>query len=304
LNPLAVELGAFKATLNPGDRKSWLDGATRIVEIAEQRRHARSGPTQKYGPEELALFDIHVLLELDSLSSEISKIEARGTRRALALCVSAILTKVSRRAGDSSYYRGQKRIAGGFTSELFARKVEELSGRADEYAALLPKPAHSARVFESDARKLDEIRDASIDLAVTSPPYPGVFDYLDHHADRMRWLGLSPRGLKRSEIGARRVLEPLGYEAGVEHWRRELAATLRELSKKLKPGGAVAMVLADSVIAGSATYADDIVSQVASRSGFELELVLSQRRPHFHRPTAQAFRGRPRHEHLFLLRRA
>ena len=36
-------------------------------------------------------------------------------------------------------------------------------------------------------------------LVVSSPPYPGVYDYYEHHASRLRWLRMDGRELQRGE---------------------------------------------------------------------------------------------------------
>jgi hypothetical protein len=67
-------------------------------------------------------------------------------------------------------------------------------------------------------------------------------------------------------------------------------------------GGAVVLLLADSVVAGAPVYAVDLVRAAAPRAGLSVHAVASQARPHFHGPTARAFARRPRAEHAILLR--
>jgi hypothetical protein len=221
----------------------------------------------------------------------------------LDLVLSAILTKVSRREGDSSDRRVDKRIAAGFCARALVRKTEELAARLAEVAAAMAAPG-PALVFEGDARRLEGIRDGSIALVVSSPPYPGNYDYLDHHAARLRWLRLSPERFDREEIGARRRLEALGAAAGAARWRDEIGAALAAMRRALAPEGAAVLLLADSVVAGAALYAVDLVRAAATGAGLAVAAVASQARPHFHGPSARAFARRPRAEHAIVLRRA
>jgi DNA modification methylase len=145
------------------------------------------------------------------------------------------------------------------------------------------------------------VRDGSIALAVTSPPYPGNYDYLAHHAARLRWLRLPPDRFDRAEVGARRRLDPLGAAEGAARWRDEIGAALRALRRVLRGDGAAVLLLADSVVAGAPVYAADLVRAVAPGVGLELRAVASQARPHFHAATARAFAQRPRAEHAILL---
>ena len=103
--------------------------------------------------------------------------------------LSSLLTKVSRRASDTSDQALPRRIAAGYPARLFVRKTEELTQRLAEVAGQLAL-APPASVEGGDARVLRGIEPGTVDLAVTSPPYPGVYDYLAHHEARIRWLRL------------------------------------------------------------------------------------------------------------------
>ena len=145
------------------------------------------------------------------------------------------------------------------------------------------------------------MRDGSVALVVSSPPYPGNYDYLAHHAARLRWLRLPVDRFDHSEVGARRRLDPLGADGGAARWRDEIGAVLRALRRVLHEDGAAVLLLADSVVAGAPVYAADLVRAVAPGAGLALRAVASQARPHFHAPTARAFARRPRAEHAILL---
>ncbi len=261
---------------------------------------ARAGATRRYGPEDVALFAPHVLLEMDGLRAGIDRVADAEARGALELVLSAILTKVSQQESDTTGREAPKRIAAGYPSRLLVRKTEELAARLAEVAPALAGPG-AAVVFEGDARRLDGVRERSIGLAVTSPPYPGNYDYLAHHAARLRWLRLPPDRFDKAEIGARRYLDPLGAAAGAGRWRDELGAVLQALGRALVDGGAAVLLLADSVVAGAPVYAVDLARAVAPGAGFTVRAVASQARPHFHGPTARVFARRPRAEHAILL---
>jgi hypothetical protein len=76
---------------------------------------------------------------------------------------------------------------------------------------------------------------------------------------------------------------------------------LRELRKIAAPGARFALVSADSMLAGEPYLADEMLESCAERAGLTLLARGSQRRPHFHRQSAQAFGTRPRFEHLVIL---
>ncbi|HVY45589.1 MAG TPA: hypothetical protein VHB21_06900, partial [Minicystis sp.] len=190
----------------------------------------------------------------------------------------------------------------GYPARLFVKKTEELARRLAEVApALLAAPPLDVRL--GDARALAGVAAGSVALVVTSPPYPGNYDYLAHHAARLRWLGLDAQPLERAEIGARRNLEPLGLLDARRVFEADLAASLAAAARALRPSGRAALLVADSVVAGRALYALDVVTAAARRAALSVVATASQPRPHFHAASRHAFAGRPRAEHVVLLAR-
>lgn len=304
-NPLAVRLARLKVTpTSEAQRAALIEAARAVAAHADERRKAKAGPTKRYGPADVAMFQAHVLLELDGLRAGLDKLADAPLREALELVLSSILTKMSRRESDTSGRDVERRLAAGYPARLFVKKTEELCARLAEIAAPLGERVGSkapARVMEGDARELAGVPDGSVALAVTSPPYPGNYDYLEHHAARLRWLRMPPGRFDRAEIGARRHLDPLGAREGAARWRDEIHAVLQALRGKLEGGGAVVLLIADSVVASSPVYAVDLLRAVAPEAGLAVRAVASQARPHFHAATARAFARRPRGEHAVLL---
>jgi hypothetical protein len=302
-NPLAVELATLKSRgSTPEFETGLLNAAAEVASHANERRLAKLGPTRRYGAADRAVYDPHVLLELDGLSDGIAKINAADVRRALLLVLSAALTKVSKRQGDTAPRTLPKRLAGGFTIRFFETKAKDLVARLHDFSSLLPASAPPPKCAVGDARDLSLVEPASIDLILSSPPYPGVYDYFDHHELRLRWLGLDERRFEAAEIGARRRLSGIGFQAAVERWEGEFGACLDAFREVLAPQGSITLVIADSVLGGRALYADEALRVLADEHGLVLACLASQERPYFHEPTRAAFRASPRREHVLVLR--
>ena len=218
--------------------------------------------------------------------------------------LSALLTKVSQRGGDSSERASEKRIAPGFPSRFFSKKTSELCDRLRQYRESLPPIAPPASCTLADARKLPGLALRSVELVVSSPPYPGVYDYVAHHDDRLRWLGLSAREFEQLEIGSRRELGQIAFGPALSRWERDLEATLAALERALSATGSIVLLIADSTLADRALYAERVVEKVAPRAKLELVARASQPRPHFHGASRTAFAGKPRREHPLLLARS
>jgi SAM-dependent methyltransferase len=312
LNPLAVMLARAKTYAHSeAQREALLESARAVAAFAEARRKAKAGATKRLPAEDVALFAPHVLLELDSIRAGIAKEAKPAAAVELGLVLSSILVKLSQKRGDTSEEVEKKRLAAGYATRLFVLRTEELARRFGEFTALLADSRVRARVFLDDATVLKKVAPASVDAIVTSPPYAGTYDYVAHHALRMRWLGLDARGFAGGELGARRSYERLAPLAALEAWRRELGKLFASFARVVKPGGNVVLLLADSATARGprgeapiALRADALVAEVARREGhFAPVARASQARPHFHGPTAEAFRGQARAEHAILLRR-
>lgn len=304
LNPLALELCWLKTLAPPADFLEALESAARgAVEYAEERRLAKAGPLTSYPQATRRAFPIHVLLELDSLRQAVQAVSDTRVRRALLLVFSSLLTKVSNQESDTSKKLVAPRLRSGFTIDHFGKKVRELTEQILEYERTLPANAPKPKLYERDARQLSVLPDASVDLVVTSPPYPGVFDYLEHHRLRLKFLELDGKTFRTREIGARRNYEALDFAAARARWRSEFVPCLREMGRVLRPGGHAALIVADSAVSGQALRADRLIAEWTTGTPLKLVMTASQERPNFHRQSREAYRSQGRSEHLLLLAR-
>src|SRR5262249_19624752 len=141
---------------------------------------------------------------------------------------------------------------------------------------------------------------------ISSPPYAATYDYAAQHALRLRWLGLDARAFERGELGARRNYVGRDPRPAMRAWEDELGRFFRAAARGPSPGAHAALVMADSAVgpprAPVAIRADEIAAKVARERGFAPIARASQRRPHFHGPTASAFTRAPRAEHALLFR--
>ncbi len=302
LNPLAVRLARAKTAPRDEDaRKTLISAASRVRAIADERRKTRAGATKRYDQEDAAMFDPHVLLELDSLRAGSFAETDPNLRADLLLVLSAILVKVSRRRSDTATRTEQKRIAAGYTAKLFLRKAEELARRSAAFEALLPSPRPRARVRDDDATKLSTLKAACADVIVTSPPYAATYDYLTHHAMRLRWLGLDSKALEDRELGPRRRYNAMSGPEAETAWVDELSHFFAAAARVVRPKGAVVVLIADSESNGHALRGEVLAAVAAHSAGLRPLARASQQRPHFH--DQRAFATAPRREHALYFQR-
>lgn len=302
-NPLAVALARLKTEgIDAAQHDLFLGAVEAIAEQAEARRCAKAGPSRRYSQYYRDAFDPHVLLELDGLMLGIEQACPPSLKLVMKLVISSMLNKVSRRRSDTSRAEVQRRIAGGFVVRFFVKKARELLSRLDDFERQLPARAPSCKVVLGDARALP-LEASTVACIVTSPPYPGIYDYVEHHRLRLDWLKLDTRHLEQHEIGAHRHFARNAPPDAEAEWATQLGACLDQMARVLRSSGTAAILIADSAVAGKAWYAEPAVRRLAPRHGLGVVAGASQGRQHFHAPTKDAFRAHPRREHLILLRR-
>ena len=303
VNPLAIELAMTKTSpLSPEGAEELVKTAWEISAFADERRKAKAGPMHRLPPEDMALFDPHVALELDSIRTKIERIKSAKIRMPLFLSLSAIVVKISKKESDTSEKQAVRRIAAGYTAKLFGKKVEELARRREEFTKMLPDPKPRCVVHNDDATKLAKMKPKSVDAVVTSPPYAATYDYVAQHAMRLRWLGLSAESFASQEMGSRRAYASMQGPVALDKAIKETRKYLSAMSRVLKPGGHAVLVVGDSAVKKFALRADFIVSEATKGTPLKYVAHATQARKHFHAATASAFESAPRAEHAIVLR--
>jgi len=305
LNPLAVRLARCKTRpRDPVELENLVAQARVCAASADDRRKAKAGASRRFPPEDMEAFEPHVLLELDSLRAKLEMLRNDPAQHDLMLVLSAILVKLSKKRGDTSVGIAGRRTAPGFASKIFVQKTEELARSLAAFRALLPTPTPRGAFVEQDnATELRRLPPGLMDAIITSPPYAATYDYISHHAMRLRWLDLNASALAHGEMGARSTYQRIPPGEASVAWSRELAKFFNAAAKVLPKGGPLVLLMADSAVGNVALRADEIVASTARECGFFPAARASQFRPHFHGPTMAAFRTRPRAEHAILLRK-
>ncbi|MCB9663503.1 MAG: hypothetical protein H6732_05305 [Alphaproteobacteria bacterium] len=211
--------------------------------LTEQARQARDLPS----PDVLAVvgdwYAPEVLRELASLRRGIEEATVDEEVRILLLGVlSSLLIKVSWQVSDTSARREPHVRPPGTTAILFHKKARELARRLEALEEDIPEGTPPARVVNRDART--PLPDGSVDLVLTSPPYPAVYDYLPMQALREAWLGV--RSDAGAEIGARRDFRR--PESAYARWVRSTDDWIAAVARALAPGGHLAIVVGDGLI--------------------------------------------------------
>src|SRR5262249_3565888 len=135
-----------------------------------------------------------------------------------------------------------KRIARGIPSRMLSDRAEELARGLAALERRAPPGTPPPRIELGDARALGSIGDEGASLGLSSPPYPGTYDYAAHHDVRFAWLGMGARGFRKVQLGAHAT------EAGV--WRADQRRFMAEIARVLRPGGRALLMVGDGVLDG------------------------------------------------------
>ena len=181
-----------------------------------------------------ALYRPHTLAEMLHLWAVIQELE--GVERLVAeMLLSACCVKFSTLACDSQA-RVQEKAPHpkGAVFRWWADRTKALIIALEEEAKQSPRVPTTLR--EGDMLSLVDLS-GTADLILTSPPYPGTYDYAEHHHLRALWLELPMEEFYDREIGARRQ--------SIEEWEEQGLHMLAGLEQLLAAEGRIYLVIGD-----------------------------------------------------------
>jgi len=266
-------------------RDTWFE--TFILEEIGAIRHAIARLPRVLGRSEIENVQDYVDFFRVSLSSIV-----RDVSNADNNCTRTVVRK-----------RLHKRIVRDMALRLFGRVCGVNIQRMREFAALCPRDVSVRIPNDGDARCIP-LEDASVDAAVTSPPYINAVDYPRTHQLEMYLLDLTLPGqpladAKRAHIGTEvvraadyRALHRYGLpelDAQVERFyaidqRRayivhqyfvDMERNFREVKRALRPGRHYVVVVGNNIIRGEEVPTHRYLMGVAERAGLELDTYFS-----------------------------
>lgn len=145
--------------------------------------------------------------------------------------------------------------------DLIVRKSRSLLSkmRPGDFETLHQCAPH-ALLMTGSSDHTPEIADASIDLAVTSPPF---LDVVNYQADN--WLRCWFNGIDEQEVAIWQFKKP-------ENWQAAMTRTFKELRRVLKPGGYVAFEVGE--VRNGKVLLESLVVPAAAAAGLEPLLIL------------------------------
>lgn len=299
INPLALEIAWARTRLwRPERIEGWQASALAALEAARSERGKTRLPDRLYRTEK-DWYDTPALIELWALRLAIKATEDETFRRLSRVCLSTLIVKASRQVSDSvpRLDRNHSYIPKGRALQWFERRVTEIASQLAEFGAGVPAAARSKPSLRSaDARTPEPNLEGRVAAVITSPPYPGVYDYVDHQRRRYALLGLDADFAERHEIGRRKAVQERGWMSASWRFRDDLATAMGAWRKALLPGGRVWLVIGDGQHRDGAIRVLPLVEGAAQSAEMSVVATVSQPRPVF--GTAAADTTATRNEYI------
>lgn len=256
-------------------------------------------------------FRPHVLSELATIKKHVWSIKDRDHQDFFKVCFSSIIRRVSNSDNDSlipEVTSFQKKLdeQGKNSYDAIARFENTVKNRmmdAETFWRLSTEVAAKyrrtpkAHIVGKDAREIS-LEDSSIDMAVTSPPYASAVHYVSVHKLEMHWLDLlkDHAALDTKIVGSARayvedygpweprtsipaltsVLEELVSREKksayiVYNYFDQMRRNINEVNRVLKKNGRYCIVIGENTFRRVRIPTYQILEDIATRSGFELE---------------------------------
>ena len=237
---------------------------------------------------ELAI--IKTIIKSASISSKLQKI--------LLLAFSSIIVPASNQESETRYAAIEKNIPPKQSFIMFRNKVIDMIKRMKEFN--LKASDEEVKVYQMDARCLDFLEDNSVDLIITSPPYPNTYDYYLYHKLRMFWLDYNVREVQDNEIGSRN--KHSSKKQGIKSYIADMEKCFLHFQRILKPGKYFVIVVGDSIIQGEVLKGNQVIDKIANITGFKVKEGMNYSLSFSSKYFNPAFRNKTKEEHIILLK--
>lgn len=172
----------------------------------------------------------------------------------LNLIFSSIINIASNQDSDTRYASIEKPYLN--KKYIFDKFNEKLYNAINIYKNINIQSTKDFKVFLYNSKKLTQkIKEDSVSLILTSPPYPNTYDYYLYHKHRMCWLNYDFKFSMKNEIGSRREYSSLKLPK--EKFNKDLLEILIQSNYTLKNGGFVVLIMGDGKISGKIYNAKD-----------------------------------------------
>ena len=239
INPLSVLLAKVKTT--------HIDKSTLDDEIERIERNYKPMKVKDFGfvPIGVKNVDHWFLAEtqdsLRGLLYLINKIQDKDVKDFMTICMCASIRTVSRATSQQGRLFLDVVTAKPDCLETFVKKAR----KAAERVSSLPKPKATLDIAIHSAE--DPISGIQADLTILHPPYFNAYKYSSVNSLELAWLGIDQAIVRNKEV---REFFKIGKAEKVDFYLDDMAKVLDVVSRSMKPGGLMGMMIGDTIIKG------------------------------------------------------
>lgn len=181
------------------------------------------------------------------------------------LALSRIILRISNQKSETQYVSEKKKVSVKTCLQGYLESLRTVMKRLDIAASELQYADVDFVIGDSRGDIQGHIGESSVDLIVTSPPYPNATDYHLYHRFRLFWLGYDPRLLGQIEIGSH--LRHQRNNSGFEEYHDDMARVLEGCAHVLAPGRFAVFVAGDALFKGKHFSTATAIRDVAQEAG-------------------------------------
>jgi tRNA G10 N-methylase Trm11 len=309
VHPLSKVIGEAKTiTLTVEEDFNVVSFANELLLISEQKvkfpEIIAPASSEKYIPPIPNItkwFHENAISELAYLRFRIDSLRFDAVKSLALVALSKSILKASFQDEETRYARRPREVTPGTVIKLFATNLQSTLKKVRALGPLLQFRRAEFRTLDLRNAVLGrDLESNSVDLVVTSPPYPNTNDYHLYHRFRLFWLGYDPRELADKEIGSH--LRHQKQETGFDFYLHEMASCLGKLQSVLRPGRFAVFVVGDGVFEGRLYSTSDSLAEMAANCGFEVVGIIP-RNVHATKRSFMSSARRLRLEQLLILRK-
>ena len=236
----------------------------------------------------------YLFVELLHWIDGIENLRLANERDTLRAVFSSLIVKFSNKISETSEFTKPPTFPKGAVGKWMERKTQELLKNQLELAKKIPKT--SPPIFwNENILELEGPEENSIDCTITSPPFPGTYDYLDLHELRMKWLDITSETMSSAEI-ANRNYTP-------RQWKQVFREFMLKLRRWTAEEGVCYLLLGDWIENNERVSGLEFTQKYSDSVGWKVTGSASVEREIFDSNLKQSFGESGKWEHLIMLRK-
>jgi len=282
LNPVAIEVAWARSRRWDKPRRNGLvEAASEVVQHAKKERPKDKRVPKAFFDAEGAWYDPPALVDLWCLLQQLDKRRDDPQTRMLRVVLSSVVVKASRQASDSitRIDRDHRFVPKYRLFDWFVARAEEHANNLKALFKAIADGAEGPQFKVSDGRAALALEPGSVGMICSSPPYPGTYDYVDHHRRRYPIFGIDAGEATKKELGSRREQRKLGHEEAARRYAQDMAAAFKAWRPALHAEAKIVLVVGDGQYKGGGVVkVVPLIKEAAEKAGLRLTGRVAQRR--------------------------